>query len=187
MRDHHWFTLFSLTFCDQDVTSFWHFIFVALSVCVIKQSINKLSCWCVSSARARPPGPFTEHSLFSLCIFMSFAHPQPPSPPFCLWLSSFTFNAGWGDNTCGVAKFAGVQTAFGAKATQKADPAGDPGWQGGGAAHRLQGDDCNTLAAHSKASNIVCYMHVYTCFWSRQLCQCSSLTLVSDELLPVCL
>lgn len=105
----------------------------------------------------------TLHSLFSLCIFMSFA--QPPSSPFCLWLSLFTLNAGWGDHTCGVEKFARVQTAIGAEATQEADAAGHPGWQGRGAARRLQGDGCDTLAPHIKAFNIslprppdVCYV-----------------------------
>lgn len=97
------------------------------------------------------------------CI-TSVCHPS-------FFMSLFALNAGWGDHTCGAEEFARVQTACGAEAAQKADAAGDPRRQGGGAARRLQGDDCNAPAANVKAFRMSLSRRRRVCFpwWLRSV------------------
>lgn len=58
----------------------------------------------------------------------------------CVFLS-FPYTPGRGGDTCRVEKFARVQRAFRAEASEKTDAPGHSGGQGWDAARRLQGED----------------------------------------------
>lgn len=94
--------------------------------------------------------PWSHIEIFlSVHVLMPFIHHLSLSVCVCVFPSS---HSGWRNYTCWVEKFARVQRAFRAEATEETDAPGDPRGQGRDAARRLQGEDRHTDNIYSHAS-----------------------------------